>query len=173
MLTPPPMKRLWDATFHRGSIASRAILCALVAAGAMGVAGCRPEIGDECITSVDCSAQGDRLCDSSQPDGYCTVFGCEPDACPEEAVCIGFGLETDATCSVEGTDPRWPRFERTFCMLACEEDTDCRDGYVCVHPSERRASSIDIDNELKDSGVCFVASEATFIEDGEPPVCSE
>ncbi|MBL9026431.1 MAG: hypothetical protein JNL21_29815 [Myxococcales bacterium] len=121
--------------------------------------GCQPKIGDECVGSVDCSQQGDRLCDTSQPDGYCTAFNCQPDGCPEEAVCIGFGLELDPSCSAETYDPRWPRFERTFCLLACEEDGDCREGYRCAAPSARRASSIDVDNELAGSKVCFPAAE--------------
>src|SRR5206468_6843571 len=29
--------------------------------------GCTPKIGDDCQTSVDCSQQGDRLCDTAQP----------------------------------------------------------------------------------------------------------
>jgi hypothetical protein len=45
------------------------------------VAGCAPKIGDKCTVSTDCSVSGDRLCDSTQPSGYCTVFNCEPNAC--------------------------------------------------------------------------------------------
>lgn len=137
---------------------------------ALFATGCQPEIGDECLTSVDCSAQGDRLCDTSQVDGYCTIFGCEPDACPDNSVCVGFGLEIDPACtSTQGTDPRWPRFERTFCMLACETNDDCRDGYVCASPQDRRATSIDLENELRGSGVCFVATDAPFEPPADPP----
>lgn len=139
----------------------------IVALGLTSV-GCRPQIGDSCVTATDCSAQGDRLCDTSQPDGYCTVFSCEPDTCAEEAVCVGFGLSLDPACVVNSTDPRWKRFQRTFCMYACEEDGDCRDGYVCRKPSERAAESIDIESEIRDSGVCFVANDAPPIE---PEVC--
>ncbi len=144
---------------------------ALGLAAAAALWGCRPQIGDSCTTSLDCSSQGDRLCDNSQPDGYCTIFGCEPDDCPEGSVCVGFGLELDPACAgqVESTDPRWPRFERTFCMLGCEQDSDCREGYVCIHPSDRRAVSVDVTNELRDSGVCFVASGAVFEPNGEVP----
>lgn len=147
---------------------------ALLAALLLTHTGCRPEIGDECISSADCSAQGDRLCDTSQPDGYCTIFGCEPDDCPDGSVCIGFGLELDPACeSVSSTDPRWPRFERTFCMAACEETSDCRDGYVCSPPSDRRGTTIDRENELAGSSVCFVASDATFTSPEDPPdACS-
>jgi hypothetical protein len=140
---------------------------------ALAAAGCRPEIGDECLTSLDCSSQGDRLCDTSQPEGYCTIFGCEPDACPDNSICVGFGLELDPACSEanDGTDPRWPRFERTFCMLACETTDDCRDGYVCAKPEDRRATSIDLETEedLVGTGVCFVATDAVFEPPSEPP----
>ena len=57
------------------------------------VLGCSPKIGDECATALDCSALGDRLCDTTQPGGYCTIFNCEPDTCPEEAACVAFGGE--------------------------------------------------------------------------------
>src|SRR5258705_13828561 len=50
--------------------------------------GCSPKIGDKCSVSTDCSVQGDRLCDPTQPGGYCTVFNCEPDRCPDESVCV-------------------------------------------------------------------------------------
>jgi hypothetical protein len=127
------------------------------------LAACRPEIGDECVSSIDCSSQGDRLCDTSQPEGYCTIFSCEPDNCPEDdSVCVGFGLVLAPTCDTKegAADPRWPRFERTFCMAPCEEDDDCRVGYQCLAPEERGATSIDIESELLGSKVCFAASEA-------------
>ncbi len=135
-------------------------LCLLTALVTSVLSGCQPKIGDDCLGSADCSQQGDRLCDTSQPDGYCTAFNCEPDRCPEEAVCVGFGLELDPTCTPASYDPRWPRFERTFCLLACEENGDCRDGYVCAAPEERRAASVDSENELAGSKVCFPAADA-------------
>lgn len=131
---------------------------------------CQPKIGDECVGSVDCSQQGDRLCDTSQPDGYCTAFNCEPDKCPDDSVCVGFGLVLDPACVQTSVDPRWPRFERTFCLAACEENGDCRDGYVCLPPPDRRAASIDVDNELADSKVCFPATQVE-IETGTDEPC--
>ncbi len=98
------------------------------------------------------------------------MFSCEPDTCPEESVCVGFGLSLDPACEVVGTDPRWKRFQRTFCMYACESDDDCREGYACVMPAARTGESIDIENELAESGVCFVASAAPVIEEAS---CSD
>src|SRR5690348_74537 len=45
-------------------------------AAALIAVGCLPKIGDHCTTSLDCSQTGQRLCDTTQPDGYCTVFNC-------------------------------------------------------------------------------------------------
>ena len=52
--------------------------------------GCAAEIGDSCSTNIDCSTSGDRICDTAQPDGYCTIEGCSANSCPEEGVCIRF-----------------------------------------------------------------------------------
>lgn len=81
--------------------------------------GCTPAIGDECSNSTDCSLSGDRVCDVSFPGGYCTVFGCDQDTCPDEAVCVEFQFLT-------------PRLAETSCLAFCEENGDCRDGYACV-----------------------------------------
>lgn len=86
-------------------------LVAFLMLGTLGA--CAPEIGDECSTSQDCGSG--RLCDSSQPGGYCTATPCDSTAtCPDGSVCVKF-----------------PNTE-TFCMLHCEGNGDCRDGYVCV-----------------------------------------
>jgi hypothetical protein len=107
----------------------------------VGLWGCTPEIGDSCNTSVDCSPAGDRLCDTTQPGGYCTIYNCEDTtddeadaaqgACPEEAACVVYAPTPSARCEEpEGDAP----YQRTFCMLRCENDTDCRteDGYHCI-----------------------------------------
>jgi hypothetical protein len=74
---------------------------------------CAPEIGDDCSTNQDCGSG--RICDLSQPGGYCTVRPCEDTtSCPDGSVCIHF----------ENTE--------SYCMLYCEGNGDCRDGYVCV-----------------------------------------
>jgi hypothetical protein len=118
-MVPPPMrpKELYE------------YLLAIVAA--VSFVACKPEIGDDCTVSTDCSATGDRICDTTQPGGYCTIFNCEPGTCPEEAVCIAFGgsVSTRPECvDRQGTSP----FQRTFCMVKCEGDDDCRDGYECI-----------------------------------------
>lgn len=100
-------------------------LCALAL-----LAACKPEIGDDCELSTDCSASGDRLCDSTQPGGYCTIFGCDPGGCPEEAVCVAFNSQVSDVAACQ--DPQGAsRFLRSFCMRRCDSDEDCRSGYVC------------------------------------------
>jgi len=115
-------------------------------AGAMvlaaAAAGCTPEIGDECATALDCSTLGDRLCDRTQPDGYCTIFNCEPDSCPDEAVCVAFKTDLDPACK-QVDDGRFGRFGRTFCMRVCDDGDDCRAGYICEHPDRQDAWVVD------------------------------
>ena len=75
-------------------------------------AGCAKKIGDPCKSNVDCSALGDRFCDTSIADGsgYCTIEGCDVvevrfpgksnqpvcdtvefrPTCPDDAVCVRF-----------------------------------------------------------------------------------
>ena len=113
----------------------KAPLFSLVLMGGLGsviLSGCQPLIGDDCRVDTDCSQLGDRVCDTSQPGGYCSQFNCKPESCPEgEAICVAFSSELS---SVRGCqDPNRPSpFERTFCMRGCERDADCRPGYACI-----------------------------------------
>jgi len=115
--------------------------------------GCGKEIGDSCIVSSDCSADGDRVCIDTDTDhgGYCTVAGCDFDTCPDEAVCVRFftggfankpcdplaedsggtdDCSFDELCSIAGSCvPR--SSEVRFCMRKCDSDGDCRDKYEC------------------------------------------
>ena len=110
---------------------------------------CSKEIGDECAISSDCDPNGERFCDRSNGDGYCTIQGCGAETCPDEAVCVRFfngafvnrpcdpTLEFpdvrctfDEICSLAGSCV--PRSSETrFCMRKCDDDGDCRDGYEC------------------------------------------
>lgn len=122
----------------------------LVVALALVVGACSSEIGDSCTLAQDCSPDGDRICDNFQPDGYCTVQGCDFDTCPGEAVCIKFftGSFTNRTCDPATEDiatdmcavdevcaleghcvPR--SAEIRFCMRTCDDIGDCRTGYEC------------------------------------------
>src|SRR4051794_36842004 len=63
---------------------------AVVIVSLLTAAGCGKEIGDKCIISTDCSPTGDRMCDTSSKEGYCTIQGCDVGTCPEEAECVRF-----------------------------------------------------------------------------------
>jgi len=104
---------------------------AFFALGAAAMGGCAAEIGDGCTTSVDCSPEGDRMCDIAQRGGYCTIRDCTPDSCPDDALCVQFGVEQ--------------RFQRTFCMQVCDGAGDCRDGYACAAADGAQLTIVDED----------------------------
>jgi hypothetical protein len=109
------------------------------------LAGCGKEIGDACVVSSDCSPNGDRMCDISQKEGYCTVMGCDYSTCPEEAACIRFftGSFANKTCENSPDECSLDELcdlnkhcvpessEVRYCMKTCETSDDCRDGYEC------------------------------------------
>jgi hypothetical protein len=130
--------------------------------------GCKPKIGEDCATSIDCSISNDRICDATQPGGYCTVFNCEPNGCPEEAVCVAFGEGTCSTPSVS------TRFRRTFCMRKCDDDSDCRGGsYRCSDVSRDPARQI-VDSAPSSRRICAVMSlnpQPPSASNSEPAIC--
>jgi hypothetical protein len=98
----------------------RALMPRLLVLAVFVVAGCTPVIGDPCVSSIDCSFEGDRICDVSYPEGYCTVANCDRDTCPDDAACVQFRYEL-------------PRLATSACMASCEDDGDCRDQrFRCV-----------------------------------------
>lgn len=133
------MLRSDDSAFLSGSPFDRlAWLAVPLLAGALAL-GCTPKIGDECSVSTNCSATGDRLCDTTQPGGYCTLFNCEPGTCPADSVCINFGttLAAGPGCTPsQGNSP----YQRSFCMANCSGTSDCRPGYECLDLSGSEAS---------------------------------
>ncbi|MEB2313433.1 MAG: hypothetical protein OZ921_21305 [Sorangiineae bacterium] len=142
----------------------------LVAASALG---CSPKIGDACSTSTDCSAMGDRLCDTTQPGGYCTIFNCEPGTCPGDAVCVAFRTESSPAAGCR--DPQGSsRFARTFCMANCVSDDDCRSGYVCeeLNRAGNPWGAAVVERGDFNGAVCVVpASGAAVPEDAPAGVC--
>ena len=128
--------------------------------------GCTPKIGDSCTVSTNCSASGDRLCDITEPGGYCTIFNCEPNSCPEDSACINFGTQLSSLpmCSPsQGNSP----YQRSFCMATCGNDGDCRGGYKCVNMTGDAAHPNNVGAVLADytgNGMVCVANP-----DGLPP----
>ncbi|MBS2017182.1 MAG: hypothetical protein JST00_30135 [Deltaproteobacteria bacterium] len=121
------------------------------------LAGCRPEIGDKCILSTDCSTRGDRLCDTSQPGGYCTQFACQKDSCPDEAHCILFNAAIPGCGFDDRAGSKYgSRVGRTFCAANCEKNEDCRSGYVCADPRLAPWNGVVIDTN-QNARTCLVA----------------
>lgn len=160
----------------RVSAPPRALLILAALAALALAAGCAPKIGDKCTVSTDCSATGDRLCDITEPGGYCTVFNCEPDSCPDDAACINFGATLSnlmepadggsstqivpACTASQGNSP----YQRSFCMASCEGDGDCRGGYQCIEPADVGGVKVDRNRSNK---VCAVPRS------GPPPTLDD
>ena len=125
----------------------------------LAAAGCKNRIGDSCSGSADCSVTGERQCDLAQPGGYCTVFSCDADTCPE-GVCVEWRFIPSRTAE-------------TWCMQTCGGSGDCRAEYSCVLPNqitmsggfarelplnERVARIIDLESNRADAKICVALS---------------
>jgi hypothetical protein len=116
------------------------------------IAACSPEIGDKCAVSTDCSVRGDRLCDTSQPGGYCTQLNCGGNGCADEGSCVLFGSAIPGCGFDDRSGPFGSRVARSFCMAKCESNGDCRDGYVCADPRKFPWNAVILDdNQTKRS----------------------
>jgi hypothetical protein len=81
-------------------------------------------IGDPCQSDGDCQAGDFCITEDGENnegyyDGYCSRFGCSPNTsgeCGEDGICIPIDMRGNG-----------------LCLLACEEDEECRDGglYEC------------------------------------------
>ena len=100
----------------------------------LALVGCTPAIGDKCVVSTDCSTRGDRLCDTSQQDGYCTQFNCAKNSCPDNAACVLFNAAVPGCGYDDRAGGYGARTARAFCVASCGRDSDCRAGYVCADP---------------------------------------
>lgn len=156
-------------TRHDLLLLSGALLLSLAA-----LAGCTPKIGDACTTSTDCSATGGRLCDTTEPGGYCTIFNCEPGSCPSEAHCVAFKDQISQAAACQNPQGS-ARLERTFCMAKCSKDSDCRSGYKCVdmNAPDNAYGAVVIDKGNVNGHVCAVpVSGAPVSADADTAVCT-
>jgi len=126
---------------------------ALALATLLPLSGCTPKIGDACTQSTDCSVQGNRACDTSQIGGYCTIFGCATNSCPDSASCVVFRVSVPG-CQYNDYDAPG-RTGRSLCMEGCKGDSDCRGGYVCRDPRGAPWSAVILDDTQQD--VCIQA----------------
>jgi len=137
---------------HTCPVNHRCLFLTFLVAG-LAASGCSKKIGDGCSTNIDCAQDGTRICDLSQPGGYCTEDGCTNDSCPSESICVRFFDQKYATtsCSPELPCPTADQVcveqgaaasppnqfcvpaasERRFCAEKCGSDGDCRGGYSC------------------------------------------
>jgi hypothetical protein len=132
--------------------------------------GCTPSIGDKCTLSTDCSVRGDRLCDTAQPGGYCTIFNCRGNLCPDDAACVLFNAAIQG-CGYN--DRSISRTARTFCMAQCHSNSDCRDGYICSDPRQAPWSAVLLDDD-QTRRVCIVPPDngrSTLASEPDAAVC--
>ena len=82
-------------------------------------------------TATDCSINGDRVCDTARPGGACTIFGCDSNTCPDDAICVRFR-------------PEPARLSLTACMRRCDDNGGCRvtDGYRCLGAADLDEGSL-------------------------------
>jgi hypothetical protein len=155
------------------------LLCAaatLLAAGLM-LGGCTPHIGDHCALNTDCSIDGTRVCDNSQPNGYCTSFNCVANSCLDHAVCVMVNASVPGCPYNDYQSPS--RTHTTLCLAHCNQDSDCRtgDGYVCRDPQEPPYNAKILDNNPTSNKVCVAQSNSDAgpltvpHPDAEAPVC--
>jgi hypothetical protein len=147
--------------------------CLLVAcASAFALSGCTPHIGAKCTLNTDCSLQGSLVCDTSEPNGYCTFFNCVPDSCQNKAACVMMNASVPG-CPYDDYDSP-ARTGRSMCLEQCHKDSDCRtsDGYICADPREPPWNGIILDDDQSQL-VCVVAPDyydggpaATFADAG-------
>jgi hypothetical protein len=150
----------------------------LLAFALLGLAACTPNIGDKCILSTDCSTRGDRLCDTSQPDGYCTQFNCSKNSCPDEAACVLFNAGVQGCGYDDRSGGYGSRIARAFCVGSCGKDSDCRAGYICADPRGAPWNGF-VQDDDQNKRTCLVAPSdynpdaGPISSPGAPaPVCS-
>jgi len=141
---------------------------------ALPLAACTPKIGDKCILSTDCSTQGSRQCDTSMPGGYCTVYNCGPNSCPDYAACYLFHPEVQG-CTYNDRDPS--RTGKSFCMAGCQSTSDCRQSYECVDARLPPWNALLLDDN-QNQKVCVPYDDTALLDteegglaDGQAPVC--
>lgn len=154
----------------RGDGAGRGLVAFVFAAV---LAACTPKIGDDCKLSTDCSLSGssNRLCDTSQPGGYCTEFNCTGNRCGEDAACALFAAAVPGCGYDDRNGSSGARTARAFCVATCESDGDCRDGYACVDPRTSPWDALVLDDK-QDVKTCMVlpssSADAGTTDAGSP-----
>jgi hypothetical protein len=141
---------------------------------ALAESACSPRIGDDCRSNQECSGETQRLCDTSQRGGYCTVLNCSPTSCPSgESVCVLFNSAISPLPACQSA-PRPSPYGRSLCMRFCDVDADCRDGYECIDVSgfDPWAAEI-VSNSTAHTKICIVPPlSGTIPDDRATGVCT-
>ncbi|MGH7269934.1 MAG: hypothetical protein ACREJ3_05840 [Polyangiaceae bacterium] len=129
--------------------------------------GCKAKVGDACALSTDCAIDGTRVCDTSQPGGYCTLLNCTANTCPDNAACVMFQPSVPGCPYSDYQAPS--RTARVFCMAACGQDSDCRqsEGYVC-RPVTGPPWNATILDQNKSQEVCVASPGMDSGDSGAP-----
>lgn len=142
-----------------------ALLAGWVAASSL--AACTPSIGDSCQLSTDCASDGTRICDTSEPGGYCTVINCTGNnlgaSCPDNAICILFNANIPG-CPFSARRPASTGVSQ--CRNTCGTNSDCRGGYICGAPNGPPWSAEILDPN-QTAKVCLPALD--FVDGGVAP----
>ncbi len=126
----------------------KAVPVAALALAGLALSACQPQIGDSCVLNTNCSTTGGRQCDTSMPGGYCTVFNCAPNTCPDQSACYLFDPQVQG-CPYNDRQPS--RTGHSFCMKDCQHDGDCRAGYHCVDARQPPWNAILLDDNQNQS----------------------
>lgn len=161
---------MYEKSFHFLSVAGFAV----AAAFAFALAGCQPSIGDKCVLNTDCSNSGTRQCDNSMPGGYCTIFNCGPNTCPDHSACYLFNAAVQG-CPYSDRAPS--RTAHSFCLEDCSHDSDCRSDYICADLRYGPWNAILLDDNQAQA-VCIPGPDQAYVNQGTPisdndaaPVC--
>ncbi len=123
-------------------------LALLLAFASGGASACTAMVGDACETQQDCGQE--LYCEQSLTDGYCTLRDCDVDGCPDEGVCVTFyQVYPDDADGTEGAVA--PSSYLSYCMLACDSESDCRAGYRCVKDYGAHPFCNDNDGEIPET----------------------
>jgi len=147
------------------------IVLVLVIGGAL--AGCTPSIGDKCTLSTDCSSNGDRLCDTSQPGGYCTEFDCVGNACPDKAACILYNASISGCGFNDRNGATGARTSRSSCSARCGSNSDCRNGYICADARNPPWNALILDDDQVQMTCLVIPADVVDAgTEGSSAVCS-
>jgi hypothetical protein len=142
----------------------------MLLAGAALLSGCTPHIGDKCAVNSDCSLQGNLQCDTSQPNGYCTLFNCTSNSCQNNAACVAVNASVPGCTYNDYTSPS--RTSVNMCLESCSKDADCRtgDGYDCFDPTQPPWNAKIVDNNFQDGSVFASQSDASGEAGGDAAI---